>query len=157
MGDQAVHLVAMQSRRVARLEEVWWAAAGSGAARCRSVWESVGWLGEEALDAAEFDEVLTAELAKSDAPETWESFLEHYNTMLGFRSTLFPKLYSLGHVLGEGGYGHVVSATRKGPADSTIGDASDSGATGVLAPSSAVAIKVAQRPHTKLVPPHHCA
>lgn len=102
----------MHARRVDRVEDAWCAAVVASEEQHVAAWRRLGWLGDDAIDAAEFCRLVEGDTARSGAPSTCTDFCAHYNRMLAERAGLFSSLYTLGRKLGEGGFGAVVCGSR---------------------------------------------
>ena len=100
-------------RRFARIEAAWSAVADEREPHV-ATWTRLGWLGDGAIDGAEFASKVQADVAEAGAPTHFGAFVTHYNRMLAQRADLFGQLFKLGAKLGEGGFGAVVRGTHTG-------------------------------------------
>mmetsp|Transcript_2643 Transcript_2643/g.4555 ORF Transcript_2643/g.4555 Transcript_2643/m.4555 type:complete len:710 (-) Transcript_2643:199-2328(-) len=116
-SDVYAELLAQRhERRLLEVEHAWYNRVGSSErTRCLNAWETLGLLGDSALDANEFLDSVERDFEHCGVPCDCPSFCLHYNRMLVRRERLFLELYAIGNELGEGGFSRVMKGTRMSP------------------------------------------
>ena len=104
----AATLLTYHERRSARVEHAW-----NSSDEYLGTWARLSYLGEHDIDAKDFRMLIDGDVASHSEPSTLEAFISHHNRLLEARATLFNTQYSMGALLGEGGFSKVVRAVRK--------------------------------------------
>jgi len=113
--QQLATLQSTHARRKHRIRHAWvQASEGSadGAAAARRAWQLLGPLDAAAVDCGDFGDLLEHDLAQHGAPGEWLAFASQYNRLTKARALLFHRTYTMGELLGQGGFGQVIQASH---------------------------------------------
>ena len=104
----AAELLDYHNRRLQRIEEAWLSSGGD----VEEAWTLLRFLGPTVSDGESTLLLIRSDVEVQDVPSSCDSFTAHYNRILTQRVELFEGQYSVGGLLGQGGFSRVLRAAH---------------------------------------------
>ena len=103
-----VILLDVHERRARQVEEAW--VASLDGMEIERAWTLLRFLGPNLLDGEDTLQVIRSDIANHGTPATCDAFTAHYNRVVERRVGVFETLYTVGGLLGQGGFSRVLRA-----------------------------------------------
>ena len=107
--NEATTLQQYHSRRAGRLEAAFF---GTVLPDHVHAWAAIGYRRQGDLDMAEFDRLISEDVAAHGLPTTLDAFVLHHNRLIEARAKFFRESYRMIALLGAGGFSRVVRSER---------------------------------------------